>query len=61
MTPDLNKTTDRWTSAIASVVEVLRGYAVMMENGEVPVLRGPLALLHVAKVIERMPVEDQTS
>lgn len=46
---------DQWAVAMASVVEVLRGYAVMMENGEVPMLPAPLALLRVAGVIENTP------
>lgn len=56
MADKLTQPTDRWASAIASVVEVLRGYAVMIENGEVKELRAPLALLNVAKMIEGMPV-----
>jgi hypothetical protein len=46
------QTTDDWTKAIASAVEVIRGYAVMMENGEVPEMCATLALLNVARVIE---------
>jgi hypothetical protein len=49
-------TEDRWAVAIASAVEVIRGYAVMMENGEVPMLSGPLALMNVARVIENTPL-----
>lgn len=52
---------DRWASAIASVVDVLRECAVMMENGEVPMLRGPLALLRVAEVLEGMPAPEEIS
>lgn len=50
-----SKTADRWAVAMASAVEVIRGYAVMMENGEVATLSGPLALLNVARVIENTP------
>ncbi len=45
-----------WKSAIASVVEILRSYAVMMEQGEVPSLSGPLTLMNAARVIEDRPV-----
>ena len=54
-----SKMTDGWAKAIASAVEVIRNYAVMMENGEVPDMRAPLALLNVAHVIESTPRRKQ--
>lgn len=51
----MSETNDDWATAIASAVEVIRGYAVMMENGEVPEMRASLALLNVARLIENTP------
>lgn len=47
--------TDRWNAAIASAAELLRNYAVMIERGEVPPMRAPIALLNVARVMEQVP------
>lgn len=48
-----------WNIAMASAAEVIRAYAVMMENGEIQTLRAPLALLRIARVIEETPLRTE--